>query len=461
MFLKQYKYSFLISFIILLTGCFSYYKKNIQLNQAFEHRDFAQADDILNKKKWKKRNHNILLYYLNKGAVLHMLGKYKESNEYFQSADFYIEDYHKKYGWNALSYLSNPSIVPYSGENYEKILLHYYSTLNYLMLNNFEDALVECKRMLLMMDNISTYFKSEHQLHRDAFTHLLLGIVYDAQKDYNNAFIAYRNAYEVYNNDYLTLLGTQPPLQLKKDLLRTAYLSGFYSDVDMYEKEFNFKYDTTETYRSSLVCFWNNGMCPEKEKNNITFIITNMGGGFVVFTNVELGLSFPFFIGNDKNKMDGLIRMRFLRVSFPKFVTRPPMYQQATVYNDSVAYPLETAENIDAVAHQTLKDRMKKELGEALLRTALKKVTELEATQNNRNIGFAVNIANTITEQADTRNWQLLPFSINYTRVDLNKGINNISFSISNDVNQLTDSLQTITDKQKTFFYSYTTPAAL
>lgn len=111
-----------------------------------------------------------------------MLGKYKESNEYFQLADFYIEDFHKKYGLKALTYLSNPSIVPYSGENYEKILLHYYSTLNYLMLNNFDDALVECKRMLLMMENISTYYKTEHQLHRDAFTHLLLGIVYDAKK---------------------------------------------------------------------------------------------------------------------------------------------------------------------------------------------------------------------------------------------------------------------------------------
>ena len=151
MFAKQRKYLYFLPLIVLLAGCFSYYQKNILLNEAFEQKNFTQAEEILSNKKWEKKKRNILLYYLNKGTVLHMLGKYKESNEYLQKADYYIEDYQKKYGLEALTYLSNPSIVPYEGEHYEKILLHYYSALNYLMLNNYDDALIECKRMLLMM----------------------------------------------------------------------------------------------------------------------------------------------------------------------------------------------------------------------------------------------------------------------------------------------------------------------
>lgn len=203
-------------------------------------------------------------------------------------------------------------------------------------------------------------------------------------------------------------------------------------------------------------------MCPVKEQNSITFLITSLGNGFVVFTNIELGLSFPFYIG-DQNQTNGLIRMKFIRVSFPKFVSRLPMYQQATIYNDSIAHPLEISENIDAIAHRTLKDRMKKELGEVLLRMALKKLAEIEASQQNQGLGVLVNIANTVSEQADTRNWQLLPYSINYSRVVLNTNQqNNISFTITTNNNELmADSLKITTDSlNKTFFYSYTSPTS-
>ena len=449
------KYIFLISVFILLTGCFSYYQKNIQLEQAFENKNFVKAENILDNKKWEKRKHNILLYYLNKGTVLHMLGKYKESNEYFQKADFFIEDYHKNYGITALSLLSNPSIEPYIGENYEKILLHYYSTLNYLQLNDPDGALIECKRMLIMMQNITTYYKNNNKYNRDAFTDLLLGIVYDANNDFENAFIAYRNAYEIYRDDYKPLLGTDIPIQLKKDLLRTAYLNGSYSELELYEKEFGFQYDRTIPSGSSLVCFWNNGVCPVKEQSSITFVITNMGNGYVLFTNLELGITLPFFIGDDKNKIDNLVKMKILRITFPKFVSRPPIFQNAFIKTANEEYPLEIAENIDAIAFRSLHDRMLKELGETLLRFALKRVEEMEVQKNNKDLSVALNIVNTITEKADTRNWQMLPYSINYTRVNLKDGRNDLTMhSVGNNISTV-DSLTINVTTNKTYFQSF------
>ena len=35
------------------------------------------------------------------------------------------------------------------------------------------------------------------------FAHLLMGSIYETTGDLNNAFIAYRNAYEVYKRDYV------------------------------------------------------------------------------------------------------------------------------------------------------------------------------------------------------------------------------------------------------------------
>jgi hypothetical protein len=40
-------------------------------------------------------------------------------------------------------------------------------------------------------------------------------------------------------------------------------------------------------------------------------------------------------------------------------------------------------------------------------------------------------LANAITEQADTRNWQLLPYSINYSRVSVPTGTINFTLKTS------------------------------
>jgi hypothetical protein len=449
---KASRHSIIFSLLLILTGCAGYYEKNLMLMQAFERKDFNQAENILDNKKLEKQKRNLLLYYLNKGAVLHMGGKYKESNEYLQKADYFIEDFHTNYGLAAASLLTNPSVRPYEGENHEKILLHYYSTLNYLQLNDLDEALVECKRMLLTMQHISDYYQGNNKYKRDAFTHLLLGLIYDAQNDVNNAFIAYRNAYEVYQNDYAKNLGTEPPLQLKKDLLRTAYQNGFYSELDIFEKEFGMKYDPKEKTTSDMVCFWNKDLCPIKIPYSIDFLITDMGNGYLLFTNLELGYSIPIYIGDKSADKDKIIKMKIIRVAIPKLESRKPKYINASIENGNTIYPFELTENIDAIAFLSLKDRMEKELAETLLRFSLKRITEMEARKESVWIGIAVNIFNAMTEQADTRIWQMLPQSINYTRVNLMEGENNYTFHLKGYNSTTTDSI-CIESKTKTTYF--------
>lgn len=422
--------------------------------QAFEQKDFQEAETILSSKKWEKQKRNLLLYYLNKGAVLHMAGKYKESNEYLQKADYFIEDFQKNYGMIALSLLSNPSVKPYPGENYERILLHYYGTLNYLQLNDPDEALVECKRMLMTMQKISDYYQGNNKYKRDAFTHLLLGLIYDAQNDHNNAFIAYRNAYEVYKEDYSKFLGTEPPLQLKKDLLRTAHLNGFYSERDSYEKEFGMTYDPKERAKSDLVCFWNKDLCPIKVPYNVDFLITDMGNGYLLYTNLELGLSIPIYIGNSPDK-DKLIKLKVIRVCIPKLESRKSKYMNASIKKDSLTYTFDLAENVEAIAYLSLKDRLEKELAETLLRFSMKRIAEKESSKESAGLGIAVNIINTITEQADTRIWQMLPQTINYTRVNLKEGENNFTLHLSENTSNTTDSIRFNAKANRTYFKTF------
>ncbi len=445
LFLKKHTallYLFVLS--IFIAGCATYYEKNEQLMNAVYSGKLDVAESVLNDPALEKEKKNILLYYFNKGTVLWMKGNAIESNKYFQLADFYIEDFQKNYAATAISFFTNPNIEPYNGEGFEQLMIHYYSTLNYIDLGQLDEALVECKRMQSKLTKITDFYNGKNKYKRDAFVHNLMGIIYDAQKDYNNAFIAYRNAYQIYKEDYGQMLGTPVPQQLKKDIIRTAYLTGFYDDVTKYESEFKLKYEAEKKENGALVFFWNNGLGPIKDQWSINFAVIPLGNGWVRFYNAELNMSIPFYVGEDENKKNNLSALKIVRVAFPKYISRLPLYKKAKLSCDSLAIYnyLDVAEDINAIAYRSLDDRMLKELGEALLRVALKQAAEEAVRKQNEGLGVALSIINAVSEQADTRNWQLLPYSINYTRISLPQGNNKITLTTSNEDNSVKEDNQ-------------------
>lgn len=432
--MRHLRYPIIVFAILLLSACASYYQKNQALMESIYRGDYAHASKQLDEGKLKKQKRNKLLYFLNKGTVLFMNNQPEESNKYFQQADYFIEDYQKNIGLKAASFLTNPSIQIYEGENFEKVMVHYYTTLNYLQQGLLDQALVECKRMQLKLDKITDYYKGKNKYKNDAFVHLLTGIVYDAQRDYNSAFIAYRNAYKIYNEEYATNLNTSVPEQLKEDLIRTALLTGFSEEARQYQNEFNLKHITLENFKntSSLVCFWNNGFGPIKDQWSVNFTITPGANGWVNFVNLDLGLNFPFYAGNDSKSINSL---KVIRVAFPKYISREPVYTNAKIVIDSLnlQQPLYLAQNINKIAYVSLQDRMLKEMSEALLRLAVKQVAAAQLRKENDALGSALSVVNAISEQADTRNWQTLPNTINYTRINLPNGTHQATFLVDKD----------------------------
>ena len=91
------------------------------------------------------------------------------------------------------------------------------------------------------------------------------------------------------------------------------------------------------------------------------------------------------------------------------------------------------AEDINQIAFKTLRDRMVRELSNSLLRVAVKQGIKQAASKQNEWLGFAVGIANALTEKADTRNWQTLPYMISYTRVPLGEGASSLGLRFSGE----------------------------
>ena len=432
---KPYKLFGLIIILFLFSGCATWYQRTAEFQSAVTAGNFEKANKLLDKDKKQATGKNRILYYLNKGYVEFMLGQPENSNKYFETAENLIDEQHRNLGAEAAALVTNPEIRPYQPEDFEVIMINFYKALNYLDQNDMEGALVEVRKINIKLNQLNDkYPDHKNRYQRDAFAHLLMGLIYDASGDANNAFIAYRNAYEVYQSDYVKNFGVQAPEQLKQDLMRSAYNCGFTTELKQYEKEFNTTYKHTPTSANGqLVFFWLNGVGPVKAEWSINFAKQKRGDGAIVFHNDEFGFAFPFFFDSRYSDSDrqSIANLQMLRVAFPKYMERPPLYAKGSLVLDAKTYPLEIAENINEIAFKTLRDRMVREFSTSLLRVAAKKGLEYTARKQNEWLGFAVGIANSLTEKADTRNWQTLPYSISYTRVPLDAGTNNISLQLT------------------------------
>lgn len=420
-------YGIAIVITLLTTACATYYQKNLEFQEHFVKGEIEEANTVLDKNKKAAEGKDRLLYFFQKGVVLQMLGRYDESNQALESAYLFTEDYRKSYTREAASIITNPSIKPYVGEDHELVLLHYFKALNYLQMKQYDEALVECRRINIKLNALNDrYEKKKNRYKRDAFVTNLMGIIYEASGDVNNAFIAYRNSYEAYAQDYTEHFNTEVPLQLKKDLLRTAYLNGFFEERQKYETEFSMEYESVAKEGGELVFFWHNGLGPVKDEWSVNFFIVKGQGGVVMFVNEELGLSFPFPLPPSGQSAGGLGDLKFVRVAFPKYLERKPYFRSGELLLGGNSYKLEKAENINEIAIKTLEDRMLRELGNALMRLALKQAAEQQVSNQNQNLGALMSVMNAVSEKADTRNWQTLPYSISYARVPLKEGNNQV-----------------------------------
>ena len=448
---------FTLIFISVVISCATFYELNYEFNQQFESGNIQAAEEALAKNKRKLKKKTRFLYLANRGVLDAMQGDYEESNEWLEKAYLYTEDYQKNYANIAASFLINPNLIEYPGEDHERLFILYYKALNYLKMGRYQEALVECRRLNNRLYELSDKYKSEKKYQEDAFIHNLMGIIYEASGDYNNAFIAYRNSHTIYEDQYSKMFGLSTPHQLKKDLLRAAYLTGFDDQVRRFENEFNMKYDHKDHDSGELVFFWHDGLAPVKDEWSINFTIVG-NGGVVTFVNKEHGLNFSFPYDSDEKKNE-LTDLRFFRVAFPKYVERPLTFNEASIRLDQKKFPLEKAEDVNAIAFKTLNQRMVLEMGKSLLRAALKKIAEEEIRKESEGIGLLVGVINATTEKADTRSWQTLPHSIYYTRVPLDKGSNEIKLNLSRKNSQFgqTETFSFEGIPGKTQFHTYHT----
>lgn len=417
-------------FALSLSGCMSFYERNMAFNSHFVKGDYAEAVSYIEGQKRLKKSNVKVLYDLNHGTASFMMDSTKQSIEHFAAADLYVEDFSKNYAYEALALVSNPNVKPYELEYHERVLIHFFQALNYIKLPDYEGAMVECRRMNLALTRLNDSFKRHDgkRYSRDAFGHYLMGILYETMGDHNNAFIAYRNAYDIYSTDYAELFGITEPQGLQAALLRSASSTGLTQEVRKYEKLFNIKYAKATNGKGRLVAFVMEGLSPIKSERSFEFVRAGHSG-IVNYTSKDGGLSVPIFIGDcSPNEASSLKDFSYVRLTLPQYVQRQGDALRSVAI-DGQSVKAETAEDIAKIAPQSLKDRMWAEVGKAILRMATKEAMHQAVKKQNEYAGLFLSIATAVTEQADTRCWLSLPARIKVIDMELTPGSHSLTIN--------------------------------
>ena len=451
--------------VLLLCSCATYNNRIQTYYSSVTEGNYSKADKDLESNKLLKASRNRLLYLLEKGRVAHLQGAYDTSNYFFNEADRIMEDQGRKPADVAVGLLINPMMQQYKAEAFEGIMIHYYKALNYLYLNQPDEAIVEARRITLQNQQIGDNAgNKEKRYSGDAFSLMLQGLIYESSGDVNNAFIAYRNSAEMYLRDTTgqKYYGVELPLQLKKDLLRTAYQNGFTDELMRFERLFRMKYKTAKPAEGGeLVVFFENGMAPVKEQQDFFFSMTKGLAGFY-FTDSR-GNEIPFDASMNFSGDGNLGSLNTLHVAFPKFVARPVVYRSIQVSGCKDTLRAEKAEDITSLAQAIQKERFVKEMSTALSRLAVKKAAQYlvkgkEGAKNKElreGLSSLMDIYSAASEKADTRNWQTLPSEIYYVRLPLKKGENKVEINLNGTQGQSESKSFTVTGTGAVIFLNY------
>ncbi|WP_066320383.1 COG3014 family protein [Aquimarina aggregata] len=447
------------SLIFVLMSCSTYRGKSDAFQQKIQQNDYSGALKTVDQNSFLKKKRNELLFYMEKGKIAYLDDNYLRSNEFFNKADALIEENKRDVGGKILGVLTNPERQFYKGEDFEKVAIHYYKALNYLFLKDIDEALVEAKRITLQLQYLNQKYPEgkKNRYVNDTFALTLQGLLYESSGDQNNAFIAYRNAIDLYLQNGGNYFGVAIPNQLKEDFFRTADFMGFYSEIERYEDLLGISYQRKEEETREAVVFWENGLVPYKDETAFTFsVVPGSDIGFFSVFNEELDLTIPLPIDYSDD-----VGLDIFRVAFPKYVSRQALFRKASIQIDSVEYPFQLTENYNNIAYKTLKDRTYREIGNVALRLVTKKTSEYLLKSKDELSGNLLGIFNAITEGADTRNWQSLPEHIHYSRVPVKQGKNKLDVVLEDRYNNTTTKSISIQKYGSLVFAKITTPEIL
>jgi hypothetical protein len=400
----------LISWMVVAVGCanlsagnlFSHYSdQNQQVYQAVVAGDYAEAEQLQSVDVGGD-----ILGNFERGRISFLAQDYPTSLGALEDSDRAVRKQQDRATISVTetatsvgSLAVNDNLNEYQPADYELGFLHLYLGLNYLQKNDLEGALVEMRRANQVQEAAKKAREKElKQAEKDlnkqgmsanlgsvlanypdagkklssvqnGYLFYLSGLLYEASRDLNSAYVDYRRALAVMPNNK----------QVIESTMLAARKLGMREDLRMLEK----RYGKTP---------------PKLSKSQGRVIIIDEQGVVEALHGWRIDL--PIY----DSRGDGAIYSLALPY-YPKRGTQ--RFGDVTLNGNKL--PSSELVNVNAMAGNDLNERLPTIVIRQALRVWAKDRIRKEAAKGDDVGNLLFNVWNTLTEQPDTRSWQTLP----------------------------------------------------
>lgn len=427
-----------------LAACASPADVNQQMLPHLESGNHAGALAVLESSEDDYGDKDAVLYHLERGMLHHYAGSYEESNESLERAKRLAElHYTKSITAEASTFLANDNTRPYYGENFERALLHAFGALNYQALGRTEEALVEIRQLNFLLRQFAVDDGQGNRYQDDGFGHYLAALFFEEDRDWDEAWVAYKKALDAYAG-YAELYGVQTPAGLRRDARRLAARLGREVEIEFQGRYGLEALEPVPPDAGQVVVLHYNGRAPVKIDTFIDIAFVH-GWPYVNKIDVE---------GEDQKKIaqasqiaTSLFASDMVRIAFPEYRDVPHRIHHVDVHPASGGrvVPAELVENVGAIAQQDLQDRIArvraKAIARAVVKYAIGKIAEEAAREAGGKdygdlAGALVSVGSalvrTASEVADKRAWFTVPDEIWMCQLDLAPGDRMLKLSYRN-----------------------------
>ncbi|HLA61601.1 MAG TPA: hypothetical protein VK626_05090, partial [Nitrospiraceae bacterium] len=153
---------------VLLAGCGPSVNRYLLIEASLRAHDPKGADAIVQRSEKEYGEKSRLLYGMDRGMTLQLAGDYQQSNAILEQAEEELDRlYTRKIRTETLAFMTNDAALPYEGDPYEQVLINVLKAVNYAVLGQWQDALVEARRIDHRLNVLSDRTKEKNAYRED------------------------------------------------------------------------------------------------------------------------------------------------------------------------------------------------------------------------------------------------------------------------------------------------------
>jgi uncharacterized protein len=425
----------LVSSLTILSGCASGFEKKMPAaEKTFLSGKYYEAAKML-EGEVNATGKDQLLAMMECGMMLHTAAKNEASSKVFMAANELAKQMPVSVSQQAGSLFTNETVTNYRGEEFERILLHMYPGIDFLLTDKPEQAGVEFKAMSNLQQDIREK-EGLKSFKTNLMAKYLASVAYELQGDLNNdandydfAYVELKQAYEA-----------NPSIDvIKRDLIRLSKKLGDTDDYNKWIGKFG-RIETTPGDYADVVLIYQSGLGAIKASRGKLLDDKDLS----MSIRVSLG-SMPLQEG--VTIAGAMIALAIAENPIPKFVKRSNKVNAIELsIDDKLRAKTTILENISETAVNTMEEKRSYVLGKTAAGIAVKVAASLataymvkKAAQRAKSgvagllgavAGAAVGAGFASQIKPDLRCWVTLPDNLQVCKLRVPKGKHSIKLKL-------------------------------